>query len=452
MGKTTCFLIALLCLTCSFSSLLNRENIFTNFPTGNGKKSILSIEDAIQTAFRNRRDLEAYIYAKRASKNSERGALAGYFPQIQLSTNLAKTAPSILYDSNGLSQKFCPDTTSNRGVSFNFSQLIFDGGGPVLDYRIAKESTNVLRAEKRQLKQSIKIGTVSSYLELQKILLQKDFYHMRDKSSKLSFALNSGRRAVGQLSNTDWLSALSEYTSEQSAIANYPFEIESAVSSLERELNEHINPEQLDLSVEGIAAVELEPLDYYIMLSIKNRPDLEAQKYRVKQANLREKKYKRVYLPTVNIYAQASDVKLGRHNSNRTASWSAGVELGWNFDGLGSAHTSRLYKNQKTQYLLQEKDLELQIRNDVISAFFQTKKLINQLKAAQFDFERAQSRLRSNETRFKIGSISQSDFAQVEVDYEQSRYSLDSLKIDVRGSYQNLLFVCGYPKELQNHM
>lgn len=411
----------------------------------------VSRDGAVRIAYRNREDLQSFIYAQRASKNSERAALAGYLPQIQIVGHYSKASPELLLTSQKTPQ-ICPETTSNTDMTFQVSQLVFSGGGPVLDYRIAREGTSIIRSQKKELKNSIRFNTESAFLDTQKELLKENFTETRDISSKIIFAQRSGQRAVGQTRRSVWLAASAQYAEQQSEVENYKYDVGRAIATLRRETNSPISPPDINLSLDGILAIQLESLNHYLMLAMKNRPDLKTQTHFIKQSRWTEKKYRRSYVPTVGLYARAAERSLGNKEVNRYAHWFAGLEFGWSFDGLGSAHAAQQYKNQTTQYILQKRDLELTIQQEVADAFLQTKSLMNKVKAAQFNLTKTESRLRSGRQRYQVGDISRANLAQREFDYEDAKFSLDALKIDTRTAYQQLLFICGYPKEKHLHV
>lgn len=427
--------ILLFCFLCNSGALAPQK-----------KQQTLSRDDAVRTAYRNREDLQSFIYTQRASKNSERAALAGYLPQVQIVGHYSKASPEVFLTDESTEQ-ICPETTSNTDIFFQFSQLVFSGGGPVLDYRIAREETRIIRSQKKELKNSIRFGAETAFLDTQKELLKENFTETRDVSSKIIFAQSSGKRAVGITRRSVWLTASAQYAEQQSEVENYKYDIGQAMATLRREINVPVSPPDIDLSLDGILAIQLESLDHYLMLAIKNRPDLKTQTHVIKQSRWTEKKYRRNYVPTIGLYARASERRLGNREVNRFSNWFAGLEFGWSFDGLGSAHLSQQFKNQTTQSILQKRDLELRIQQEVTEAFLQTKSLMNKVKAEQFNLTKEESLLRLGQQRYQVGDSARADLAQSELDYEDAKFSLDALKINTRIAYQRLLFVCGYPKE-----
>jgi outer membrane protein TolC len=247
---------------------------------------------------------------------------------------------------------------------------------------------------------------------------------------------------------------------EQSAIANYARDMETALWTLQRQTGSNITIDEISLSVDDTTKINLKPLDFYLEKAFQNRPNLKIQDHLIRQAQLSEKKYRNSYVPSISLFAEASDIGAGETlfepaanlnaaNNAISASWTAGVQFTWSFDGLANVHAARKSDNQEIQYVLEKKDLELQVKQDVESAFNQVKNNSDLLKAAVAQYEQADATLQLKKKQFEVGTISRIDLKQAEQTYESTRFQLDSSKIDMRIAYQNLLFACGYPND--NH-
>lgn len=407
----------------------------------------LQRNDAVEIAFKQRKDLEAFLYAEQASKYDERTALAGYLPQIQLGAQLGKTAPDPLLSKQGTIQR-CPDSMTSKGLSFSISQLIINGGGPIIDYKIAQESTKIVQENMQLTQNNIQLNVETAFLTMQRLLLEKTFIESRDIASKALLAQSSGKNTVGFLNESSWLASTAQYISDQSSIANYARDVETALWTLQRQTASNITLDEISLSIDDATKICLKDLNFYLTKAFQYRPNLKIQDHMIRQAQLSEKKYRNSYVPSVGFFGQASDVKFGNDTTNAT--WSLGIEFGWQFDGLANVHQARKSDNQEIEYVLQKKDLEIQVKQDVESAYNQVKNNIDLLKASVAQFEQADAALKLKTKQFEVGTISRIDFAQAEQSYQSTRFQLDSTKLDTRLAYQNLLFACGYPK-IDNH-
>jgi len=407
----------------------------------------LTLETSVHLAHKNRDDLHGYFYSEQANKQDERAALAGYLPQFSINGKFGKTAPEALINvvTTAVLPQTLTDSTSTKGVTVSVSQLLLSGGTPVFDYRIAKEGTKIINSQMETAHNNIRFSTEQAFLNLQQKMLEKQAVQAQYQASQVTFEKNSSQKLVGFLNQSEWLSSAASYAKAKSDAQNYQYDLETAQNNLERETNTQVNIEQIDVSLQTTANVDLKPVDYYLSAALNHRPELRTQKHLIRQSRLSEKRYRRSYVPTVSAFAQASDIKLG--TGYRSASWTAGVDFSWSFDGLASAHTARKYKHKELEYKLQKRDLELQIRNDVENAHYQVHTTMNKLKAEVVSYEQAEQDLELKKAQYTVGSLSRSELAQAEFAYKSAEFTLNSLKIGIRTTYQNLLYLSGYPKE-----
>lgn len=405
---------------------------------------LLSFDQATWLAQERRDDLYAFEYARRASVDAERAAFSGYLPQIKVTTRVSEFLPELIFFPEA-DPKECTEKRHWKRLTFHFSQLLLQGGGPLSDYEIAKEGTQIVLSQEREARNNAQIATQKAFLNAQKLLLEKQFIETKNKTSKVIFAKNSCQNIVGFLDRPAWLSATETYAQDQSAVANYEFDVQTAHAQLERETNTLIPIEQIDLCLDGITNITLEPLNYYIRAALIFRPELETQEHTIHQAKLNEMKYRRKYLPSVNFFSRVTNISIreGRAPEN----WVVGLDFSWNFDGFAAIHTSRQSHDQAIQFQLQKRDFELNLINKVKILYYQLKTLVNTLKVARFNLGQQKANLQKSKTQLEVGSIARPDFAQAQLSYDSALFNYTATKIDIRTTYQTLLYTCGYPKQ-----
>jgi len=412
------------------------------------KSKPFSRESIVKFAHKNRDDLEAFTYAKKASVADQRTAVAAYLPQASLGLQVTRTAPSSIVDPKTSEIQICPETTTSVNPTFGFSQLLLSGGEPILDYRIAKKQTQIITAQEKNAYNIIQFNAESSFLNTQKLLLEEQAIQTKDNTSKMVFEQNSVQKEVGFLNNAQWLQAAATYAKEQSDVSNYEHNIQNSLATLQRQTNSNIQLKDISLNTRKTACIRLKPLSYYLDAAQAHRPDLEVQKYLVKQAKLQEKKYRQRYVPTMSFFAQAYDLKY--ENEYRSAYWNIGLDFSWNFDGLASAHASISAEQHAIEYTLQKKDLEIRIVQEVKNLYYSLKNFINNFRVSKFQLEEKRGLFEKRKKEHRVGLISSADLARARLEYEQAAFNFTALKIDIRKTYQNLLFVCGYPNKKRN--
>jgi len=413
--------------------------------------SPITLKQAPQLAYKHRQDLEAFDYLIRSNWYNERAALGGFLPQISIFADTGKSSePGIT--GSGLAP------FPKESITINISQLVFSYDGPMFQYKIAQEDTHISRAQKDQLENLIRINSENSFLELKKELLRHEVIKHLDDSSQQTFDKDLQRNEVGFLNIAQWDSARAIYSQDKTNVENYPNDLQAALSKLRREVNTDINPHAISLNYKNIEDITLLSMQDYQKLALGNRPELDEQHHRIKQAEYSNRYYKYRYIPELKFGAQIRKSRLlacppatiqsGETEipfDNTPLVWNIALQATWNFDGLSSYNTSKKFQDLSTTVMLQKRDLELNILKDVEVTYNNLANLIHLLQPAERKYEAAKSQLETVQKAYDVGLAALFEYKQAKLNYKQAEFDLISLKIDIRKNYQGLLFLCGFP-------
>ncbi|MFC1842091.1 TolC family protein, partial [Candidatus Dependentiae bacterium] len=203
----------------------------------------ITLEEVVDLAYLHRQDLEGFDYIVKANWYAERSALGGFLPQISIT---ADSGNSSISGVSGVG------LIPRESVVFNVSQLIFSADGPMFQYKIAQEETNISRAQRESLQNSIRFNSESSFLELKKEILKNKLIASLDDSSVETFDQEITRKKVGFLNRTQWENAQADFSRDQTDVKNYPLTIDAATSRLQRETNSPINLENVSLAYKDL--------------------------------------------------------------------------------------------------------------------------------------------------------------------------------------------------------
>jgi len=417
----------------------------------------IAMENMVVVSYNNRQDLEAFNYAISANKYTEKAAIGGYLPQLSLS---GKALSSYDYE-----------IIPWRNFTVELSQLILSFDGPIDQFKIAQQGTYILKTQKQELKNNIRFRTEQTFLDLKKSLLKTQLIKALEKSSGQTYDLRASQFGVGLISKPDWEKVRSAYTTQQASIENYPNDVLIARTNLERQTNEPIPVDTVSLQVKKVDTIKFKPVNYYLTKALVSRPELKGKDHMIRQAEYSEMYYKKQYLPQVSVFASVSknkmpcqpnlltllDDDIQKHptiisewaKAIRSLRWSAGVSVDWSFDGLTNAHTGASYEEKATEFLLQKRDLELQIIENIKEIYLNVKNLLIKLKPTETKYLQTQKELEKQSKAYEVGLIKKADYSQAILDNEQAKYNLTTLKIDIRKGYQQLLFQSGYPEKFE---
>jgi len=411
----------------------------------------IDLKESVELAHEHRSDLEGFTYIIRANWHEERAALGGYLPQI-----------AVLVESGKSSE---PGPTGSgiaplpRGSSrMEISQLIFSYDGPLLQYKIAQEETDISRAQKELLGNNIRINTENSFLRTKKILLKQKFINALYNSSQETFDQDKSRQIVGFLNKAEWDRAKFEYSQGQTEIKNYPNDIAEAISSLQRETNIQVKKENISLEYKDLDKVRLEKIGNYQKRAMTNRPDLTELDHRIAQAEYSERYNRYQYIPEISfgftmqknrIYDCVPETVFEAlpQFDNKRLFWHLGLQLSWRFDGMSSFNISKKFDNLTTNFMLQKRDLELNITKDIEILYQKLTNLLNLLEPAEKKYNAAKTQENNVKKQYSVGLAPLFRYKQAQFTFKQAEFDLMTLKIDIRNNYQRLLFLCGYPPE-----
>lgn len=405
-------------------------------------------------AYQYRQDLESFDYLISANWHNERAALGGFLPQISIFADTGKSSdPGIT--GSGVAP------FPREWINLEISQLIFSYDGPMVQYKIAQQDTHISRTQKEQLENLIRINSETTFLELKKELLRNEVIKNLNDSSRQIFEKDTQRNNVGFFSVIQWNTAKTTYSKDQANVINYPSDVQVAISKLQRETNSAIKPCNISLDYKNIEKITLLSMEEYQKLAMQNRPDLDEQDFRIKQAEYSNEFYKYRYIPELRFGVQMRKSRLVacppetiRTNGvdvpfeNTPLIWHVGLQATWNFDGLSNYNTARKFQDLSSTSILQKRDLELTILKDIKVTYNQLTTLLNLLEPAQKNYITVKSELERVKKAYDVGLAALFEYKQAKLQYQQAKFDLISLKIDIRKNYQGLLFLCGFPKEI----
>lgn len=408
----------------------------------------ITLEDVPKIAFANRQDLRGFIYTIEANWRAERAALSAFLPQFSI---IADSGKSSKEDLSGISQY------PKESLNFEINQLIFSLGDPMLRYKMAQEDTNISRAQKNGLENSVRFNSENSFLDLKKNLLKKELIGVLNESSQLTFGQNKTREKVGFLNKFQWENSKANFSQDQAEVKYYPSEVEIAVKYLERETNTDVHTELISLDYENIEKIKLLKEEQYCKMALENRPDLREKGFQIQKAQYSERFYKYKYIPEIYLTTKVQKARMvmcppelvgGIPFDNTPLIWHVGLNISWNFDGLSNFNTSKQYDNLATSFSLQKKDLELGIIKEIQALHYEIETQFINLEAMLAQFKAAKTDLDNLKTQYDVGLVALYQLKQTETTYKKAEFDLISLKIAIRDNYQKLLFLCGYPKEI----
>lgn len=404
----------------------------------------LSLDDALQKAYRNRTSLQSQVYRIKQQMNLEWVELSQYFPQLSIRTEINKVSRNLL---------------PKHQTFISLRQLVFATGGPILQYKAAKENTEVAKYNREREQDAVQFETETSYLDLWNTAQQNNVIKALEFSAQKQFANAQTRNDEGLLNKAEWKDQIAQFEENIATVRSYEDALSSAYYALERSIENHITAPLNDrntyqfIEQSILAAHNAEDVEYYIKKAFLHRKELAVVEHEIQREEYNKQFNERSYIPTLSFFADFSNgtfFSLLSSTSSQTY-WELGISFDWKFDGLGSAHRANAAHDSKLERTMEKYNLTAQIKLEVQTAYYDLQQLLKQLDAAYARYNQAQEEYAQRKIQFDIGEISCNDFAQAEYNWQQAQFTLLDTKVQNAQKYRELLFRCGYPSEPRKH-
>ncbi len=402
-------------------------------------KAYLSLENAIDAAFKNRSSLISRSYRTRAQENTEWVELSGYFPQISFRTQVGRSARRLL---------------PKHQTFITINQLVFNAAGPIARFNIAKQNTVISDLDEELHKDTIQFETELDFLALWNLVQQHHSIQAQRHSAEKQYRKAQKENIVGLLNSTNWLNQVAIYAEDIAAVKSYRDNLNKAYYILERSIEYDIktplaNRPTVHFIKKSIVQAKKHSLNYYrkkALIHRKEIPIVEAESIR---EDYTKKLFERSYIPSVNFFTNISNgTFFARLDSGNTAQtfWQVGFRFEWQLDGLGNAHRSNVSRLSSIERTIERQNIIRQVTVEVERAYYDLQALLKELDAAERRIEQEKMQYTQREAQFNVKELSENEFAQAKRIWEKAQFDLLDLKVKNAKKYRELLFRCGYPE------
>jgi outer membrane protein TolC len=384
-----------------------------NLPkTGNevritGRQAI-TLQQAIEIAFRNNRQVQVARLTVDRSSQSVNLAQAGQAVRVGLQSDLTNAGSALIFGNQSPLTSSGSTTSVNGAATARYT--ILDAGRNQSSVRAAEEQVRFDQLDLVRVEQQVRSLVITAYYDLQaadsSIIISQA--SVRDATRSLSDAQLQERAGVG--TRFDILTAQVQLATANQNLTNAQSQQQTARKNLAQILVVDNNTEFTAADAVRELGTWKYSLEDSIILAFKNRPEAE------QQLALR-----RVSQQQQNISAAANAAQvdligsygLGKSLSTGTSvqdNYSVGVQLTWNFlDGGAAAANTNIQKVNETIYENQFTTNRNQIRFQVEQAFFSLGSSQKNIATSTQGLTQAEESLKLARLRFQAGVGTQTD-------------------------------------------
>ncbi len=381
----------------------------------------LTLQDAISTAFRNNRDVQAARLTVDRSQAGVTAAQAVRAPQIGLTGSATNQGAPL----------FVGNTNQNPLISNNSTQIqgglqatynILNAGRDESSVRAAEEQVNFDRLDLLRVEQRLRGDVITAYYDLQEadssVIINQAA--VRDAARSLSDAQLQERAGVG--TKFDVLRTQVQLATSNQALTTAQSQQQVARKKIAQLLSVAEKTEYQAADPVSESGTWRYTLEDSIILAFKNRPEIKQQLVRRSISQQQEVVNASADAAQVNLFA---NYNIGKNiNSSLPAQddYSLGARLSWNFWDGGAAR-SRSYQEKVNQEIFENQftTTRNQVRFEVEQAYNGLGSNRKNIATSTQALQQAEESLKLARLRFQAGVGTQTDVIQAQTELARTR-------------------------------
>ncbi len=390
---------------------------------------LISLQQAIELAERNNRDLEVSKLQLESSRSALREAQATLYPTVGIQSNLTRSqsasgdissrlqsqsAQSQLFGATGNGNPTSTSLTGNLQVNYD----IFTSGRNSAQRRAAERLVRAAELTVEQTREQLRLDTTNDYYNLQNANEQVRINQAAVINAQRSLSDTLAQERAGLGTRFDVLRA-------QVNLANAQQQLTNAIATQginRRQLASRLSlPESINVSTSDPvqpAGNWTLPIEDTIVLAYKNRAELEEQLVQREVSEQQRRAALSTLGPTVSASASYNLLKNFETDlSAPGAGYSVGLQAQWNFFDGGAAQ-ARAAQQERNKEIAESRFAQSRntVRFQVEQAYINLQSNRTNIDTTTTALSQAAEALRLARLRFQAGVGTQTDVINAETD------------------------------------
>lgn len=365
------------------------------------KAGPLSLQECIDIAMQNNVDVLTAKNNIVAAKSRSASAKSSYLPQISLQNN------AFTWGSEGVLSK------TTNGTALTVDQSIFDGGLREANAKNARYGITESTSGMSRTLQTVQYGVSKAYYE---VLRAKHLKDVAEANVKYNEALRDQIKArvdVGDAAKIDVLPIEAQLASARVSLLSSQNSVRTSAIDLQNVLG--LSPKSgFDVQeIENPPSADIQPLEQYITVALKERPDTTQSKAATgaARASVRSARISIYPRPTISANYQ-------RQVSGGFTSDGAQMVGGIVFDIFNGGANRAAYREAKANLAnaqLQEQQTDRDIRSQVEEAYLNLTNAKERVQASAISLQAANDNYSAQKERYAQGLGTTLDLLNAEV-------------------------------------
>jgi outer membrane protein TolC len=379
----------------------------------------LTLQEAINTAFRNNRDVQT---ARLTVERSQAGVTTAKSAQaLQVGATASTTNQGAPLFVGTQSQLNNPNSTNLQG-GLQATYPILNAGRDASSVRAAEEQVNFDRLDLLRIEQKLRGDVLTAYYDLQdadsSVIINNAA--VKDATRSLSDAQLQEKAGVG--TKFDILRAQVQLATANQALTTAGGQQQTARKKIAQLLSVADKTEYRAADPVGEAGTWRYSLEDSIILAFKNRPEIKQQLVRRSISEQQQIVAAAADAAQVNLFANYNIGKDLNSSFSAQDNYSLGARLSWNFWDGGAAK-SRSYQEKVNQEISENQftTAKNQVRFEVEQAYNSLGTNRKNIGTATQALQQAEESLKLARLRFQAGVGTQTDVIQAQTELARAR-------------------------------
>ncbi len=384
----------------------------------------LTLQDAINTAFRNNREVQAARLTVERSQAGVSAAQAAQALQVGATANAANQGTPLFVGSSSNQNQVNNNSNSSTSIQGGLQATypILNAGRDASSVRAAEEQVNFDRLDLLRVEQKLRGDVLTAYYDLQEadssVIINQAA--VQDATRSLSDAQLQEKAGVG--TKFDILRAQVQLGSANQALTTAGGQQQTARKRIAQLLSVADKTEYRAADPVGEAGTWRFSLEDSIILAFKNRPEIKQQLVRRSISEQQQIVAAAADSAQVNLFANYNIGKNINSSFSAQDDYSLGARLSWNFWDGGAAK-SRSYQEKVNQEISENQftTTRNQVRFEVEQAYNSLGTNRQNIATSTQALQQAEESLKLARLRFQAGVGTQTDVIQAQTELARAR-------------------------------
>jgi outer membrane protein TolC len=409
-------------------------------------QEILTLEEAINLALKNNRDIKISKNLLDIAFNNLSLGNAGFLPKLDLSSGYNRSLNNTrqeYFDGRTINRTGAISNALNLGLTLNWT--IFDGFNNLITYKKLKETKEVAQINSIATAEEIISEVITSYYE---ILRQKEILKTLRESIAISeqrVKIAEEKYKVGTASKTELLQAKADLNADMNALMKQEIALKNAKINLNLILGRE--PE-IDFDISDTIQVKDLSLDNLLSQAEKRNSLILSFKKSKEIAQMNLSSVRAKMFPLVNFFIgysfARSQSQAGFIASNQNLGFNYGLSVSFNiFNGL---NTLREYENARIEIANSDVRFE-QVRDEVkariLKSYESFKTSLKLIELEKENLEIARENVEIALERYRLGVLTPLELREAQKTYIDAESRLISALYQAKLAEIELLKLSG---------